>query len=402
MKYIKELTSFDIQSKADKLINMEYIKDIFADITDEEFSIEWNYHIYEKSYIPGTLSQYNFQRTKIIDVRQNDIMDEILLPNVKYYLGIIISLFKPSVESSEDLTNSFRRALKMMQNLDIQFIDITMDEYRPGSGRYDRKLDINKIQIINGKILYDNKHNYNFIDINFIDPDSEFVLTNKGVAEYYEWEGYLKDGENIYFDIPYSDIIPTIIQNDDVYLDILIDNEEMPWDYHSSYYFPDNDDILYYLNDELIQKILEYANTKYQINSLTYEEKRGWEWIKSFKSIIDQMSNEDDEIITEIKNIISDYLSQAHESKNIKETLDQFESLLSNKITYEIYEINNTKRIKVFFDVEWLDVENPRMGEYLFDIYQEWVEKEKFNPQLSDFGNVDKRQIASEILSLFK
>lgn len=139
-------------------------------------------------------------------------------------------------------------------------------------------------------------------------------------------------------------------------------------------------------------------------------------------------------LFDDITMTIGDWTAQAHESQNCKEIEDSFWGIVDKHVSYTKYikKVNKSviyldgkivkywqirevdrprskksewvedeERFKIPFDYDWTDIYLDLYKESLESIFTTWVDenvgKSNLNPQLSDYGDVDKKSLNAEI-----
>lgn len=285
--------------------------------------------------------------------------------------------------------------------------------------------------------LYDNCQ----IDILVIE-NKDFEISEKHLAEIYEWEYDYIEKDNIYFDISQEDLADLILDNDS-YSDIVKNGMESMWDLYLGYDYYDKSDFEYNITDE---------NKKLLIKAIIKKEFKGWdnfkeedivtyidkefnteeEFVKycfNDDSVLNELCDDSDIFMNVIRNKISDWNSDAKAMEDYKTIMDNFEDKVSNifndyekiKKTEKVYYTSNEKKLsydnevtyyRIGFDDEWMTelLVNGSEAEDLkyFDGVQQLMEeyfhathnREELNPHLNyNYGDVDYEALNNEIKS---
>jgi hypothetical protein len=296
--------------------------------------------------------------------------------------------------------------------------------------------------------------------VEFLVKQNEYVnITQKQLAEYYNWGSYEEKGDLIFVDYSLEDLADEILSRDSNYKDLLINGDDgsIYENYWSSDYQPDFNSLFdYYLDKEnksLFVKTLikdaggleefvsyigdECDDMAYDAIKVMMEDKEGEpEATKEERKIKDiteyllkerfytlkQMSK-DSEILSDIKESYGDWASNTHAEKNLEEIRSEFDSILNDNFTYKkaTREVEKKRRdtsgnfhtyrdeetfYLIQFSSDWIeeiefeDLEN----EKLTSVFETYLDKNdlyrhELNPHFSDYGDMDDKAWNKDIKS---
>jgi len=281
--------------------------------------------------------------------------------------------------------------------------------------------------------------------VEFLVKQKEDVkITQKQLAEYYDWSRYEEKDGKIFVDYSLEDLADEMLSRDSNYKDLLINGEGIYDSYWGSDYQPDFNSLFQYHldkeNEVLFVKALikEFGGIEELVNSIKYtahdeEELKAMqeeELIKyllneRFYSILKEVST-DSEILSDIKQSYGDWASQAHAEKNLEEIRAEFDEILDDNFKYEKGTREVEKKSKfnkdengnwrtykeeetfylIQFDSEWIedmevdDIER----ESLTNIFEQYLYKNdktgyELKPYFSDYGDVDDKEWNKDVKS---
>jgi hypothetical protein len=268
----------------------------------------------------------------------------------------------------------------------------------------------------------------------FVKQKDTVEITEVDLMEYYGWEvDEVKNG-NLYLHIELEDMCDIMLDRKDRWKDILVGGmQDGFWDnYYGSDYQPDFNSLLQYTldkdNEVLLVKSLikevggledliahigdECSDEAYEnVKGKSEEEVINYLLKERFHDTLKQLCKNSDIYQDGVANTAADWEMNAHADANFKELEDEFDDIVGKefnykKITKEI-ESKGYKLEKDFYVIEfmndWLeDVDSEdlynRSLRFLFD---EWCGQQYFtyeiNPHFSDWGNVNNKELNSEI-----
>jgi len=286
-------------------------------------------------------------------------------------------------------------------------------------------------------------------------------ITQKQLAEYYNWGSYETKGDLIFVDYSLEDLADEILARDSSYKDLLINGEGIYDSYWGSDYQPDFNSLFQYHldkeNEMLFVKALieetggleqfvshigdECDDMVYDAIKVMMQDKEGEPEDKKeerkiseitdyllkerFYKTLKQMSIES-EILSDIKQSYGDWASQAHAEKNLEEIRSEFDEILDDNFKYEKGTREVEKKSKfnkdengnwrtykedetfylIQFDSEWIedmgidDLE----GESLTSIFEQYLYNNsmtgyELKPYFSDYGDVDDKAWNKDVKS---
>jgi hypothetical protein len=298
--------------------------------------------------------------------------------------------------------------------------------------------------------------------VEFLVKQKEDVkITQKQLAEYYDWSRYEEKDGKIFVDYSLEDLADEMLSRDSNYKDLLINGEGIYDSYWGSDYQPDFNSLFqYHLNKEnemLFVKALieetggleqfvshigdECDDMVYDAIKVMMQDKEGEPEDKKeerkiseitdyllkerFYKTLTQMSIES-EILSDIKQSYGDWASQAHAEKNLEEIRSEFDEILDDNFKYEKGTREVEKKSKfnkdengnwrtykeeetfylIHFDSEWIeDMEVDDIEEEsLTNIFEQYLYKNdktgyELKPYFSDYGDVDDKEWNKDVKS---
>jgi len=435
------------------------IKDIFQHITDEG---------YELSVVKVLFGYYGYSNNKFYEPNKNLESDklikfdtsreDVVLSGESYSPGYRIEIFKSQYKGS-DVTDEFQSAISQLKG-EGYIVDTVEDE--------DGKTNIENIHLISGSIITwipetPNKpfttNQKEMVDgdiyissaelILLVHQTDEVKLTDKMLAEIYNWTCDRIEGDRIYCHVEIDDMARAILSSNDYkrWTKILESGQLDIDDYYGDGYYPEISSMFQYTLDKdnrfLLVKALiqELGGLEATINNLidednTYESLVG----KSEDEVIDFLLKErflngvkklsqDSEIIGTVRETIADWERQAHCDQNWNDLISEFDEVVSN-VTDKTYGQEYTKLEKEVekyytkkdtnervyyktmvthyelpFQDKWiLDYGKSLKGYSLTNLFEEWCSDEyldyKLEPHFKDWGDVDSKDLNKEIASI--
>jgi hypothetical protein len=396
----------------------EDIKDMFIDFIDEGWSVTIEKGFKDKS------GDFDFFKEKVY-------LNESLIP--AYW----ISLSTKSGTSSKDMSDLFKDIIKRLVDFsDGELIGIFVNDWSHGYNN--DQYWIENIKVAGGFIdENDFIENSGYI---FIAEKEEIEIDEKNLVNYYNIQ--LEDTEfeslnkGLFVHVDLGTLASKLIKDDKWEKTITeCDYYKGPinnfWDnYHSYYYSPDFISLINYdLNKEnldlLIKAVIketggidevkrhigdELDNDKYEeVKDLDLEglvdffkSERFYDTLKHF--------TKDSEIYYEVNNTVADWGSAAHAEQNYKDMMNEFDSIVEKEFKYNRkFREERVKQEMTIYEIEfkneWIDDWEFRDidGNSLYDIFYEYMSNLSyydFEPNFSDYGDVDSNKMNLEIKSL--
>jgi len=277
-------------------------------------------------------------------------------------------------------------------------------------------------------------------------------ITQKQLAEYYDWSNYVEKDGKLYVDYSLEDLSDLILARDSNYKDLLIDGSGIYDNYWGSDYQPDLKSLFdYYLDKEnkalAIKALIKetggleqfvsfvgdecddeiYATMKEMLESRESAEGMVIEYLlkERFYSTLKQMAQES-EIIGDIKQSYGDWAMNAHADADLEQIRAEFDDILDDSFTY----IKGTREVekKSKFNKDESGNWRTYMEEetfYLIEYSNDWLEdfeyedlekesletifsehcyknsktKYELNPRFSDYGDVDEKEWNKDVKS---
>jgi len=304
----------------------------------------------------------------------------------------------------------------------------------------DGSLDLDKILLKGGLFIntepgddYSGEEAEDYIAF-FVKQKDTVEISESDLMDYYGWEvDEVKNG-NLYLHIELEDMCDIMLDRKDRWKDILVGGmQDGFWDnYYGSDYQPDFNSLLQYTldkdNEVLLVKSLikevggledliahigdECSDEAYEnVKGKSEEEVINYLLKERFHDTLKQLCKNSDTYQDLVANTAADWEMNAHADANFKELENEFDDIVGKefsykKITKEI-ESKGYKLEKDFYVIEfmndWLeDVDSEdlynRSLRFLFD---EWCGQQYFTyeikPHFSDWGNVNNKELNSEI-----
>ena len=362
---------------------------------------------------------------------------EKLVPGVDIKPAYWVEIEPGRNVSSNDVTDSILFTYDIMADKLGDAIEL-----RDGDG----KLDKDTLLLKGGMFIDGDIEARSYIAI-FANESKYHEFSEKEVSEYYGWDcDYIDDNGNIYIEIDREDLSYELLERNNFYQDILsLNGQEHIWDnYESHYYLPD------VIN--LFQYDLDKENSILLVKSII-KESGGWDKLskedlilnidKEFTSeseFIDYAINErfyetlkemcdESEIAFDIRQTIADWEMNSHADTNYEEILSEFDRKVDEEFNYTIikkevelkYKTKDTDGNDIFkkynsvidyyrieFDSSWIEEmdSDDLYNISLIDIFKEYCASQYYsmsmNPRLSDYGNVDSKELNIELGAILK
>ena len=415
---LKRYSEFINESKSIYWLGKVDIRELFHSLIDNGYQIIIT-NIFYGYY--GNEGYYYHNESTILT--EFDIESDVIFPDTLYYPGFKINIKGNSYKTtdSEDLTTEFKSAISQLnaEGYIVNNIGIYTDfqcEFDIGEDISTNDISINGEIAVNDDVLHS-------ISI-YIKQDEQIILSQKDVAEIYDWKCSRIDGDKIYCTVSIETLAEKTLSrtsyND--WMDYLENgiSEEL-YDFGSYIY-----DI-----KEIFDHILSKENKILYIKCLL--KKFGIKFINkkigvkmSENDIIDFLSNKEyykdlidiskdfnSDINSDIQDIVANYRLAAHISQNNIELCDAFLNILID----EGIEISNKTNAKVDneytilyelpYNEKWLENDfnshqyNNLNKIKLSSIFTDWADNMNFkidlNPNFSDYGSFDKNKVNFDI-----
>ena len=430
------------------------IKDIFQHITDEGYAL---------SITKVFFGYYGYSNNKFYDPKNPaddkllmfDINDgnDVIFSGESYYPGYRIGIVKSQYKGS-DVTDEFQSAISQLKG-EGYIVDTIEDE--------DGKTNLENIHLDKGSVITwipetsgkpltykqeDMADGDVYISsaelVLLIHQSEEVKLTDKMLAEVYDWTCDRIEGDKIYCHVEIGDMARAILSSNDYkrWGEILESGELDIGDYYGDGYYPEINSMFQYTLDKdnrvLLVKALiqELGGLEPTINNLidednTYESLVG----KSEDEVINFLLKErfldsikrlsqDSEIMGSVRETISDWERQAHCEQNWEDLINEFDECVSEVTEYtklekeidryyfkkdgeKVFYKQVVTHYEIPFQLKWiLDYAKTLNGYSLDALFQEWCSDEyvnyKLEPNFRDWGDVDSKDLNKEIASILK
>lgn len=440
-------------------IDEEQIKDIFQYVTDEGYPLSitkvffGNYGITSgysgKFYDPSKSSEDD----RLILFDTND--DDVVLSGQSYNPGWRISIVKGQY-SGDDVTDEFRSAISQLKG-EGYIIDTIEDK--------EGKTNLENIHLLNGSIITwiseipnkpftTNQDEMSDGDIYtssdelslLVHQSEKIKLTEKMLAEIYEWECDRIEVDKIYCHVDIDDMAVSILSRSDYERwGKTLGNESIDIDYYSSDgYYPDINSVFQSLKTETAKLLVssmikELGGLESLLIKLSENEIHKSLVDKVEDEVIDMLIkerfyrglgklSEESEIMDLVRETISDWEREAHCDKNWIELISEFDDIVSEVADYnkkfdkevekhyfrqipgtenkeKVYYKTNVAHYELPFQDKWIEDYGKSLKGYSLDtLFQEWCsdsyQSYKLEPRFSDWGDVDSEDLNSEIMSI--
>lgn len=435
-------------------IDEEQIKDIFQHIVDEGYTLSITkvffghvgYSDYgHKYHNPNKNSEDN--KLVLFDINQ----DDVLLSGESYMPGYRISIVKSQYKGS-DVTDEFQSAISQLKG-EGYIVDTIEDE--------DGKTNLENIHLDKGSVITwipettgkpltykqdDMADGDIYISsaelVILVNQSEEVKLTDKMLAEIYEWKCDRIDGDKIYCYVDIDDMASSVLSRRDYdrWGKILKEGLDIG-DYYGDGYYPDISSIIQYTLKNETAKLLVKSMIK-ELGGLesTLKELEGEEIYESltgksedeiidillkerFRRGLDRLSK-DSEIMDTVRETISNWERQAHCDQNWEDLINEFDGIVSEVTEYtkkfdkevDDYYIMTSTGEKVWyksvvthyeipFQIKWIEDYGKSLKGYSLDaLFKEWCSDSyqdyELEPRFSDYGHVDSDDLNKEIISI--
>jgi hypothetical protein len=270
-------------------------------------------------------------------------------------------------------------------------------------------------------------------------------ISEKEFADTYDLDyDRVDDKDNIYVHIELEDMVHILLDSRSKWIDVLVDGIESLWEnYDVVHYIPDIISLIAYLNSEnrhlLVSAIIKeiggldlFRENIRNFNSDLYSkisEMKEDELIKflldeRFYKTIGLFSTESD-VYSEVSSVVADFSMSAHVDQNWREIVDAFDRIVGNEFEYKkiTKEVIKKKRVKggireykseeTFYEIRYnskwfLEYGDFDISDYstINQVFRDFCDQVRFyhrmNPSLSDWGNVNRSNMNSEISAFLK
>ena len=436
-------------------IDEEQIKDIFRYVTDEGYPLSitkvfFGYYGYSDNKFYNPNKNPEDDKLLMFDVSE----DDVVLRGESYYPGYRIAIVKSQYKGG-DVTDEFQSAISQLKG-EGYVVDTIEDEdgkTNLENIHLDRGSIITWIPETSGKPLTDKQEDIADGDIYIssaeliilVNQSEEVKLTDKMIAEVYDWTCDRVEGNNIYCHVDIDDMARAVLSRNayERWGKILESGELDIGDYYGEGYYPEINSMFQYTLDKdnrvliikaLINELGGLVSTVKELidDDNTYESLYG----KSEDEVIDFLLKErflngvkklsqDSEIMGSVRETISDWERQAHCDQNWEDLINEFDDVVSEVTEYtklekevEKYYIKKDTSEKVYyktmvthyeltFQDKWIiDYGKSLKGYSLDSLFIEWCSDEyvdyKLEPNFKDWGDVDSKDLNKEIASILK
>ena len=431
LQFIKESLKEDLESGKIWELDEDQIREYLIELDDAGYLIVVNFGFVKKH----TIHYYNKPSV------EKDVYTENIVAGEEIRPAYNIVIEKSRDLSNEDVSDAFKFACSIIS--DEGDCDISIHDSEGGLG------DVEGIEIKGGFFYTDNWNSAeqelleagNYIEI-FAKQKNTIKIKPTDLEEYYGWNVDVKKEGQLWAEIDLEDLADFILSSRSEYKDFLVKGQEHMWDYYEiSNYYPDIISLFNYgldkENEVLVVKsiIKELGGFEQAINHIgdecdndVYESVKGMseeELInyllkERFYNTIKQLAT-DSEVLTEVRDTISNWEMSAHCDDNYDEIVSNFDSIVSDelgqfeKVGKEVtkhYTTRDGRRVEYKTDVtyyqfpysnDWIsDIDS----EYLFnkdldELFRDFVRESNIdrnlNPRISDYGSVDKVEMNKDI-----
>lgn len=441
IQFIKESLKEDIEEGKLWKLTEQDIEDYMLEITDAGYYVEVQFGFSEK------VKQGAYKNGEWVET-EKDVFTEKVKSGDEVIPAYWIAIHKAHGRKIKDtdVTSTFQFACSIIS--EEANVEISIHDQDGNIG------DVDGIEIKGGFFYTDN---WNSSEPELLEASGDYIaifaksketveFKEKDLVEYYDWsDAIVKEDGKVYVEVDLEDMSDIMLSSKASYKDILVNGEENMYDnYYGSDYQPDIPSMIQYTldneNNQLLIKamIKEVGGLEDMINHIgdecsdeAYENVKG----KSEEEVINYLLKErfydtlkqlckNSEICQEIRQTIGDWELNAHVDSNYQSILDEFDEIVEKEFTFtkEKKEVtkyytskdaegNQTKReykeLDTFYTIpynnDWISNEDAERlkGNSLFDIFKDWCGEQYFtyemHPNFSDYGDVDKKSLNTEI-----
>ena len=435
-------------------IDEQQIKDIFQYVVDEGYAL---------SITKVFFGHYGYSNNKFYDPNKNPDDDKLLMFDTNsgddvifsgeiYYPGYRIGIVKSQYKGS-DVTDEFQSAISQLKG-EGYVVDTIEDE--------DGKTNLENIQLDSGSIitwipetsgkpLTDKQEDIADGDIYIssaeliilVNQSEEVKLTDKMIAEVYDWTCDRVEGNNIYCHVDIDDMARAVLSRNayERWSKILESGELDIGDYYGDGYYPEINSMFQYTLDKdnrvliikalinelggldsTVKELIDYDNTYESLAGKSEDEVIDFLLKERFLNGVKKLS-QDSEIMGSVRETISDWERQAHCDQNWEDLINEFDDVVSEVTEYtklekevEKYYIKKDTNEKVYYKTMVTHYELPFQDKWIIDygkslkgysldsLFIEWCSDEyvdyKLEPNFKDWGDVDSKDLNKEIASI--
>jgi hypothetical protein len=435
-------------------IDEQQIKDIFQYVVDEGYAL---------SITKVFFGHYGYSNNKFYDPNKNpdddkllifdtNSGDDVIFSGESYYPGYRISIVKSQYKGS-DVTDEFQSAISQLKG-EGYVVDTIEDE----DGKTNlENIHLDKGSIItwipetSGKPLTDKQEDIADGDIYIssaeliilVNQSEEVKLTDKMIAEVYDWTCDRVEGNNIYCHVDIDDMARAVLSRNayERWGKILESGELDIGDYYGDGYYPEINSMFQYTLDKdnrvlivkaliqelggldsTVKELIDYDNTYESLAGKSEDEVIDFLLKERFLNGVKKLS-QDSEIMGSVRETISDWERQAHCDQNWEDLINEFDEVVSDVTEYtklekevEKYYTKKDTNEKVYYKTMVTHYELPFQDKWIIDygkslkgysldsLFIEWCSDEyvdyKLEPNFKDWGDVDSKDLNKEIASI--
>jgi hypothetical protein len=282
----------------------------------------------------------------------------------------------------------------------------------------------------------------------FVKQKESITITPKDLVDFYGWNVEVEKEGQLWAEIDLEDLSDYIISSRSDYKDSLVKGQEHMWDYYDiSNYSPEITSLFQYdLNKEneilTVKSIIKEAggleqtinhigdecdNDIYEkVKEMSEEELIDYLLKERFYDTIKQLGS-NSEIFQEVRDTVANWEMSAHCDDNYDEIISSFDSIVSDELgqyeklekeitkfyTSKDAEGNQTKReyktdvtyYQFPYSNDWIkEIDSYYLyNKDLDDLFRDWIREQSIdrnlNPRISDYGDVDKVKMNTDIKS---
>ena len=375
-------------------LNENDIKEYFYDLSDVGYLINIDFGFYKED--SGYYKNNPLEGT-----------------NIPCYLITIISTSSfndsSSKAKSENLTDSVLFAIDIMNNYANTIETLTREIEKI------EELELDLLKIENG--IYYGNIKLNSISLCFICEDS-VEINQIQLASIYGWEDAIIKDDSIWAKVDIIDLVDMLISNK-AYKNLLKNWEDVYDNFDITDYQPDINSMLLDLDDSNIVLLIKALIKKFGIKEfkfdneddcLNYYTNRSnfYELVDLIKELKEIETSDNNPIIC-IIDIISNYKMDAHIYENNKDLIKEFDRIVKKEFTFYKETVMEDEEVTYYylkFDNGWLginyyndDVDFNTIDDALNNYFNNNYFNYELNPNWSDYGDYDLKQLNKEIKS---
>ena len=431
IQFIKESLKEDLDSGKIWELDEDQIREYLIELNDAGYLITVNFGFVKKHII------HYYNKPSV----EKDVYTENIVAGEEIRPAYNIVIEKSRDISKEDVSDAFKFACSIIS--DEGDCDISVRDSEGDLG------DIEGIEIKGGFFYTDNWNSSepelleaeDHIEI-FAKQKNTIKITPKDLEEYYGWDVEVKKEGQLWAEMDLEDLADFILSSRSDYKDSLVKGQEYMWDYYElSNYYPEINSLFQYdldkENEVLVVKSLikelggfeqtinhigdECDNDVYEsVKGMSEEELINYLLKERFYNTIKQLAT-DSEVLTEVRDTISNWEMSAHCDDNYDEIVSNFDSIVSDelgqfeKVEKEVtkhYTTRDGRRVEYKTDVtyyqfpysnDWIsDIDSEYLfTKYLDELFRDFVRESNIdrnlNPRISDYGDVNKEDMNKDI-----